>query len=88
MEEPPLLVPVDRIVGCIQVERDPGRRLRMGIEEELDEQRLDGIGVMADAAVAVRPRGRVLEAVERALARERRQPRTARLEPAESRAEG
>jgi hypothetical protein len=60
----------------------------VGIEEQLDEQRLDGGGVVADAAVAVRPCGRMLQPVQRALARQRRQPRPARLDPPQRGAEG
>ena len=41
------------------------------LEEQVDEQRLDGAGIMSDAMVAVRSPGRVLEAVQRALARQR-----------------
>ena len=59
----------------------------MGIEEEIDEQILDRRRIMADAAIAMRALGRVLEPVERALARQRREPRALRLEPAEHGAE-
>ena len=43
----------------------------VGVEEEIDEQRLDRIRVMTDPAIAVRPRRRVLQTVQRRLARQR-----------------
>ena len=61
--------------------------LLVGVEEEIDEQVLDRRRIMTDAAIAMRALGRVLEPVERALARQRRQPRALRLEPAEHGAE-
>ena len=47
VEEPALLVAVQRIVGGIEVEDDLRRRLRVRIEEQIDEQRLDRAGVSA-----------------------------------------
>ena len=35
MEEAPLLASVDRIVGGVQVERDAGWRLGMGVQEQI-----------------------------------------------------
>ena len=61
--------------------------LVVGVEEEIDEQVLDRRPIVADAAIAMRALGRVLEPVERALARERRQPWALRLEPSEHGAE-
>jgi hypothetical protein len=81
VEEPPLLPPVDRVVGRIEIQGDARRRLLMGVEEQLDEQRLDGGGIVADAAVAIRPGGRMLQPVERAFARQRREAGPARLDP-------
>ena len=72
VEEPTLLMAMQRIVSGIEVENDPlGRRL-VRLEEESDEQALDRRRVMADPVVAARNQGRVLEPVERALAGERR----------------
>jgi hypothetical protein len=50
----------------------------MRVEEELDHQPLDRSPIVADLAVAVRPSGRVLEPVERALAGQRRAVRPPR----------
>ena len=53
VEEPPLLVAVQRVVGGVEVEHDLLRRPVVGVEEEVDEQRLDRRAVVADPAVAV-----------------------------------
>ena len=87
VEEPALLVAVDRVVGGVEIERDPRRGLVVGLQEEIDEQILDRPRIMADAVVAMRPLGRMLQPVERALAGERRQARPFGLEPAEHGAE-
>jgi hypothetical protein len=87
VEEPALLAPVDRIIGGVEIEGDPRRRLVLRLEEQLDEQVRDRRPVVADAAVAVRAGRRVLKPVQRALAGERRQPRALGLQPAEHRAE-
>jgi hypothetical protein len=72
MEEPTLLMPVQRVVGGVEIENDPlGRRL-VRLEEEGDEQALDRHRVVADLVVAARRHRRVFEPVERALAGERR----------------
>ncbi len=52
VEEPAFLVSVDGIVGGVQVERDLGRRLGMGVRENIDEQALDGGTVMTGLVVA------------------------------------
>ena len=83
VEEPPLLAPVQRVVGGVEVEHDLLRRPVVGVEEEVHEQRLDRRPLVSDPAVAVDPGSAVLEAVERALAGERRTPAVPRLEPAE-----
>ena len=74
MEEPVLLVPVQRVVGRIQVEDDlPGRR-RMGLEEQLHQQRIDRRRIGRDLPVPVLRRlvrHAALEAVQRARARQR-----------------
>ena len=81
VEQPSLLLPVDRVVGCVAVERDAGRWCLVGVEEQLDEQRLDGGGGVADAAVTVGPCRSVLQPVQRALAGQRREAGPARLDP-------
>ena len=58
----------------------------VGVEEEIDEQRLDRIRVMTDPAIAVRALRRVLQTVPRRLARQRLASPPARLQPAQKRA--
>src|SRR5699024_8539084 len=72
VEEASFLAAVDRIVRCIEVERDPGWRPGMGVEKERDEKCLERSRIMSDAAIAVRAVRRMLETVERALARQGR----------------
>ena len=72
MEETALLVAMQRIVGRIQIENDLLRWRLVCLEEEVDEQALDRARIMPDLVVAVvGPQRRVLQSVERALARER-----------------
>ena len=72
VEEPTLLMPVQGVVGGIEIENDPlGRRL-VRLEEQGDEQTLDRRRVVADLMVAARRQRCVLEPVQRALAGERR----------------
>ena len=54
MEDAAFLVPMQRIVGGIKVEDDLLGGLLVGIEEEIDEQALDGGWVMADLVIACR----------------------------------
>ena len=82
VEEPPLLVAVQRVVGGVEIEHDLLRRPVVGVEEQIHEQRLDRRAVVGDPAVAVGPGGAMLEPVERALSRERRAPAVPRLQPA------
>jgi hypothetical protein len=79
MEEAAFLTAVQRVVGGIQVEDDPLRNPRMGLEEQVDQPPLDGGAVVPDLVVAARRQGRVLEPVERALAGERGAPLMLRL---------
>lgn len=53
MEEAPFLTAVDRIVRGVQVERDARRRARMCVQEQIDEGRLNGAGIMSDLVVAM-----------------------------------
>jgi hypothetical protein len=48
VEEPTFLVPVQRIVGGIQIENDLLRRALVCLQEQIDEQPLDRSRVMAD----------------------------------------
>ena len=49
-------MPMQRIVGGIEIEHDLLRRPGVGIEEQLDEERLDRLGTLSDPAVAAHPR--------------------------------
>ena len=84
VEEAALLVTMQRIIGGIEIEDDPFRRLLVRLEEEFDEQALDRPGLMADLVIAVERRGRcMLEPVQRALAGQRRAVGAVRLELAD-----
>jgi len=50
MEEAALLVPVQRVIGGVEIERDLLRRPAARIEEQPDEQRLDRRGVGGELA--------------------------------------
>jgi hypothetical protein len=58
VEETLFLMPVQRIVGGVEIERDLRRRRRMGVEKQIDKQPLDRRRVVADLVVA----GRLLPA--------------------------
>ena len=68
VEKAPLLVPEERVVGGVEIERDLRRRRAMGVEEEIDEQGFDRGCVMADLVVARRLRPAQLQPVERRFA--------------------
>ena len=77
MEEAALLVAVQRIVGRIEIEDDAPWRRGMRLQEQRHEQPLDGVRGMADLVVAAGCvawpfLGRMLQPIERALARHRR----------------
>jgi len=55
MEEAPFLVPVQRIVGGIQVQDDFFRRLRVGFEEDLHQQAIYGSVIQRDLFVTLLP---------------------------------
>ena len=71
-----LLAAVHLVVRRVDVEHEPRRRQpsRPGLDEQFGEQRLERLGVMGDPVIPLRPPvpGCVLEAVQRALARQRR----------------
>ena len=74
VKEAAFLIPVQRIVGRVEIEHDLARRFLMRVEKQVDEQPLDRRRVMADLVIArrlARPR-RMLQTVQRALARQRR----------------
>jgi hypothetical protein len=79
VEEAPLLVPVDRVVGGIQIEHDPRGRPLMRLDEQIHEQALDRGAVVADLVIAPQGAGgRVLQPVQRRLAGQRRAARMPR----------
>ena len=71
VEEPALLVAVQRIVGGVEVENDLLGRRAVRLQEDIDEDALQRLRVVADlvVAVAAAPR-RVLQPVDRALPRQ------------------
>jgi hypothetical protein len=60
VEEPALLIPMDRVVGGVEIENDllrrrrrrRRRRLRVRVEKEVDEQPLDRRGIVADLVIS------------------------------------
>ena len=87
VEEAALLASVQRVVGGVEIEHQPLRRALVGVEKQVHEQRLDHAGVMADAPIAMRSLGRVLQTVQRRLARQRRTIPATRLQTAQNRAQ-
>ena len=85
VKEAAFLVAVQGHVGGVEIERDHGGRHRMRLQEDIDEQPLDGPGVVADLVVTGRRfvlalLRRVLQPVERALASQRRTALVARCQ--------
>ena len=81
VEEPPLLLAVQRVVGGVEVEDDLLRRPLVRLQEQIDEQVGERRRVVTDLVIAViGPQRGVLQPVERALAGERRAVRPLRLE--------
>ena len=74
VKEPAFLVAVQRVVGRVEVEHDLARRFLMGVEKQLDEQPLDRRSIVVDLVIArpLRLARRMLQTVQRALARQRR----------------
>ena len=72
VEEPALLMTVQRVIGGVEVERDLPGRPSVRLEEKVDEQSLDRRRLMADLLVAGWRRPRQLQPVQRRLARDRR----------------
>ena len=46
VEETLFLMPVQRVVGGVEVEGDLRRRRRMGVEKQIDKQRFDRRGII------------------------------------------
>ncbi len=68
VEEPALLLAVQRIVGGVEIEDDLLRRCLVRLEEQRHEQPLNGGRVVADLVIAGRQRPAQLQPVQRALA--------------------
>ncbi len=82
VEEPPFLLTVDWIVGGIEIEHDLFGRLSVRLQEDIDQQRLDRLGHMADLAIPIPAAHRsMLQPVQRRLPGQRR---TAPLTPFQS----
>jgi hypothetical protein len=52
VEEPPLLVPVHRIVGCIEIEDDLVWRPLVRLQEQVDQKPLDGDRIVTDLMIS------------------------------------
>ncbi len=78
VEEAPLLVAVQRIVGGIEIEDDLLGRPRVRLQEQVDEQRSRSPPVVADLVIARRRKLAQLQPVERRLAGHRRAVRAPR----------
>jgi len=68
VEEPALLLAVQRIIRRIEVENDLFRRALMRIQEQLDQESLDRYRIVADLVIARRLKLAQLQSVERRLA--------------------
>ena len=68
VEEPPLLLAVQRIIRRIEVENDPFGRSRMRLQEQVDQEILYRHRIVADLVVARRRKLAQLQPVERRLA--------------------
>src|ERR1700756_524027 len=68
VEEASLLMPVQRVVGGVEVECNLRRRLVVGIEKQIDEQPLHGVSIGGDLVVAGRLGGAAFQPVQRTLA--------------------
>ncbi len=80
MEEPPLLLAVQWIICCIEIEDDLLGRPRVRLHEQVDQQVLDRHRIVADLVIARRFKLAQLQPVERRLAGHRRAILAARSE--------
>jgi hypothetical protein len=63
---------VERDVGVVEIDRDLARRALMGLDEQIDQQRIDLRAVAIDLVILrAMPLRRVLKTIERALAGQR-----------------
>ena len=73
MEEAPLLMPMQRIIGGVEIKDDLTRRFfAMRLKEEIDKGVLDGRRIVTDLVIAGGCGAAELQTVQRALARHRR----------------
>ena len=72
VEEASLLLPVHRIVGRIQIEDDLARRTLVRVQEQIDQQPLDGDRIVTDLVIARRLQPAQFQPVQRRLAGNRR----------------
>src|SRR5690242_20503081 len=72
VEKTLLLMPMQRVVGGVEVESDLRWRCRMGIEKQRDKQRFDRRRVITDLVIAGRLRPAQFQAIERRFAGQRR----------------
>ena len=72
MEEPPLLLAMHRIVGRIEIKDDLVRRSLVRLQEQVDQQPLDGHPIVADLVIARRRQLAQFHPIERRLAGHRR----------------
>ena len=80
VEEAAFLMPVQRVVGGVEIEDDLRRRRRVSIEKEIDKQPFDLGRVVADLVIARRFGPAQFQPVQRALAGQRRTIRAPRFE--------
>ena len=72
MEEPVFLMAVQRILGGVEIEDDLLRRFGVGLQEQTNEQLLNGGRIMADLVIARGLRPAQFQPVERRFAGDRR----------------
>ena len=72
VEETLFLMPVQRVVGGVEVQGDLRRRRRMGVEKQVDKQSLDRRRVVADLVIAGRLQPAQFQPIERRFAGQRR----------------
>ena len=72
VEEPTLLMPMQRVVGGIQVEDDLPRRARVGLNKQIDHQSFDRLRVVPDLVIGRRLWPAQFEPVEGRFAGHRR----------------
>ena len=80
MEEPAFLVPVQRVVGSIQIENDLLRRLAVRVQEQFHKQPLNRRRIVAHFVILARQRAAQLQPVQRRFAGHRRTVGTPRLQ--------